>query len=157
MNWDNLSKNVLDGEKVSEENALAILHSPNSELLSLLQASYRIRHNFFSNKVSLHLLRNVKSGVCPEDCSFCSQSTKAINDVERYDMQTVEATFNGAKAAVDRNSKSIVLFQVHVSPFQKKLILFAKQLLRLKEYPKLENLFFLGMLRKSYTIKTSGC
>ena len=27
MNWDNLSKNVLDGEKVSKENALAILYS----------------------------------------------------------------------------------------------------------------------------------
>ena len=47
MNWDNLSKNVLDGEKVSKENALEILYSPNSELLSLLQASYKIRHNFF--------------------------------------------------------------------------------------------------------------
>ena len=60
MNWDNLSKNVLDGEKVSKENALAILYSPNSELLSLLQASYKTGHNFFSNKVSLHLLGMLK-------------------------------------------------------------------------------------------------
>ena len=103
MDWNKLSSEVLKGKKISEENALEILYSPNSDLLNLLQASYQIRNHFFGNKVSLHLLRNVKSGVCPEDCSFCSQSTKAINDVERYDMQTVESIFNGAKAEVDIN------------------------------------------------------
>ena len=92
MNWKHISEDVIGGIKISNENALAILNSPDSQLLEILQAAYTIRHHYFGNKVSLHLLRNVKSGVCPEDCSFCSQSTKAINDVERYDMQTVETS-----------------------------------------------------------------
>ena len=109
MDWKSISARVLDGGKITPKETLSLLESPNSELLDILQASYQLRYKHFGNKVSLHLLRNVKSGVCPEDCSFCSQSTKAINDVERYDMQTVETILAGAQAAVDRQAKRYCL------------------------------------------------
>ena len=47
MDWNKLSSEVLKG-KISEENALEILYSPNSDLLNLLQASYQIRNHFLA-------------------------------------------------------------------------------------------------------------
>ena len=90
MNCVSLSDRILAGGRVTANEALAILESGDGELLEVLQGAYRIRSRYFGKTVSLHLLRNVKSGKCPEDCTFCSQSTSAINDVKRYDMQTVE-------------------------------------------------------------------
>ena len=89
MDWKSISSRILDGGMATPEEALALLEAPNRELLDILQAAYQLRHTYFGNTVSLHLLRNVKSGVCPEDCSFCSQSTQAINDVERYESSLI--------------------------------------------------------------------
>ena len=122
MDWKSISSRILDGGMATPEEALALLEAPNRELLDILQAAYQLRHTYFGNTVSLHLLRNVKSGVCPEDCSFCSQSTQAINDVERYDMQTVDTILEGAQAAVDRQAKRYCLVSSTRSPPQKRSI-----------------------------------
>ena len=60
MDWRSISARVSDGGKITPKEALSLLESPNSELLDILQASYQLRYKHFSNKVSLHLLRNVK-------------------------------------------------------------------------------------------------
>ena len=83
MDWNALAHRILNGgEPITRAEALAVLNSSDDELLDVLQASYLIRKNFFGKKVSLHVLKNAKSGVCPEDCSFCSQSKSSTADVE---------------------------------------------------------------------------
>ena len=49
--------------------------------------------------VRVHVLQNAKSGLCPEDCTFCSQSLSAGTGVERYRMQTVDELVAGARRA----------------------------------------------------------
>jgi biotin synthase len=99
MDWNVLADKVLKGETVTREETLAVLQSSDDELLAVLQAAYRIRKNYFGKKVSLHVLRNAKSGVCPEDCAFCSQSKTAESGVEQYGMQSVEEIVAGARDA----------------------------------------------------------
>ena len=77
MDWKLLSDRVMDGGAIAADEALAILESSDSELLDVLQGAFRLRQKYFGKTVSLHLLRNVTSGKCPEDCAFCSQSTSA--------------------------------------------------------------------------------
>lgn len=101
MNWDSLANRVLEGYQATREDALNIVNSSDTELLSVLQASYRLRHHHHGNVVKLHVLRNAKSGLCPEDCAFCSQSVKFKAPVERYKMQTVEELVEGAKRAYE--------------------------------------------------------
>jgi biotin synthase len=159
MDWKALSSRVLDGEKVTEEEALAILQSPDDELLEVLQGAYRIRRKYFGNKVSLHLLRNVKSGKCPEDCAFCSQSSSAINDVERYDFQTVESIVDGAQAAVDRNAKRYCVVSSTRAPAPKELETICEAAIQIKQkHPELEICSSLGLLteEKAIRLKESG-
>jgi biotin synthase len=49
--------------------------------------------------VRIHVLQNAKSGLCPEDCAFCSQSVKFHTEVDRYQLQSVEELVAGARRA----------------------------------------------------------
>jgi biotin synthase len=159
MDWKALSDRVLAGGKITKEEALAILESPDDELLEVLQGAYRIRRNYFGNTVSLHLLRNVKSGKCPEDCAFCSQSTSAINDVERYDFQTVESIVAGAQAAADRNAKRYCVVSSTRAPAPKELETICEAAIQIKQkHPGLEICSSLGLLteEKARRLKEAG-
>ena len=102
MDWKALANRILDGgEPITREEALAVLNSSDDELLEVLQAAYLIRKNWFGKKVSLHVLKNAKSGICPEDCSFCSQSKSSSADIDQYEMQTVDEIVAGAKEATE--------------------------------------------------------
>jgi len=159
MNWNSISTRILEGGSITQEEALAVLESPDEELLDVLQNAYRIRKKHFGNTVSLHLLRNVKSGKCPEDCAFCSQSTSAINDVERYDMQTVESIVAGAQAAADRNAKRYCVVSSTRAPSPNELETICEAAIQIKQkYPDLEICSSLGLLteQKAMRLKESG-
>ena len=81
--WHDLATRVLDGYQVTEGDALGILRSDDDQLLELLAATFRVRRRFFGKTVQLYLLMNAKSGLCPEDCSYCSQSKVAKSDIRR--------------------------------------------------------------------------
>ncbi len=61
--WHKLADDVLAGQPVTEEQAEAILHSSDLELLDLISAAYRLRHRYFGNTVQLYFLVNAKSGL----------------------------------------------------------------------------------------------
>lgn len=159
MDWAALSERVLGGGAVTAPEALAVLESSDDALLEVLQGAYRIRRHHFGNRVSLHLLRNVKSGKCPEDCSFCSQSTSAINDVKRYDMQTVEEIVAGAQAAVDRSARRYCVVSSTRAPNPKEVDVICEAAVQIKQmHPGLEICSSLGFLteEKALRLKAAG-
>jgi biotin synthase len=99
MDWKDLSERVLDGIAPTHAEAAAVLQSSDDELLAVLDAAFRVRSHFHGRDVRIHVLQNAKSGVCPEDCSFCSQSLTAASGVDRYGMQSVEEIVEGARRA----------------------------------------------------------
>jgi biotin synthase len=99
MNWDYLANRALEGTAPSDDEARSILLADDDQLLPILNAAFRVRERYFGRDVSIHVLQNAKSGVCPEDCSFCSQSLTADSGVERYRMQTVDELVEGARKA----------------------------------------------------------
>ncbi|WP_372847013.1 biotin synthase BioB [Pontiella sp.] len=154
MNWKSISDRLLDGGSITEEEALAVLESPDEELLEVVQAAYRIRKKYFGKSVAIHLLQNVKSGKCPEDCTFCSQSTRALNDVERYDMQTVEKIVEGAQAAVDRNAKRYCMVASTRAPNPNELETICTATIQIKQkHPHLEICSSLGLLTEEKALK----
>jgi biotin synthase len=99
MRWNALAGRVLDGEPATADEALAVLSSSDDELLGLLDAAFRIRLRHHGRDVRLHVLRNAKSGLCPEDCSFCSQSVVHHTGVNRYRLQSADELVAGAHEA----------------------------------------------------------
>ena len=60
---------MLAGGSTTRTEALAVLASPAEELLAVLDAAFAVRRRYFGPGVSLHVIRNAKSGLCSEDCA----------------------------------------------------------------------------------------
>ena len=81
--WKMLAENVIKGYKVTEEEALSIVQAPDEEVLEILNAAYLIRKHHYGKKVKLNMIINTKSGLCPEDCGYCSQSIVSEAPMDR--------------------------------------------------------------------------
>jgi biotin synthase len=82
--WRSLADHALAGQELSREQAYAVLNAPDHVLLELLAAAYGVRHRYHANRVRLHFLLNAQSGLCPEDCHYCSQSKISTAMIEKY-------------------------------------------------------------------------
>ena len=104
--WQDLASRVLTGHSVTREQALCILKSTDEELLDLVASAYRIRHRYFGKTVQLYFLMNAKSGLCPEDCNYCSQSKVSDAPIAKYNILSRDKLLDGARLAAERQSKT---------------------------------------------------
>jgi biotin synthase len=97
-----LGGRVLAGHRTTRDEALGVLRSPDDALLAIVHEAAVVRRAVFGDRVRVHVLQNAKSGVCPEDCAFCSQSLRwnAEDLVPKYPMQDVDELVAGADRAV---------------------------------------------------------
>jgi biotin synthase len=98
-NWMELAERVLAGHELTDEEGMAILDCPDEELLALMQGAYNIRRAYYGNKVKLNMIINAKSGLCPENCGYCSQSSISTAPVQTYKMVDKETLIRGAEEA----------------------------------------------------------
>ncbi|MDT1790776.1 hypothetical protein QLF87_24420, partial [Salmonella enterica subsp. enterica serovar Oslo] len=75
---------VLAGTPIGTDDALAILRAPDPDVLELVAAAGRLRRKYFANTVKVNYLVNLKSGLCPEDCGYCSQRLGSQADILKY-------------------------------------------------------------------------
>ncbi|HEV3021620.1 MAG TPA: radical SAM protein, partial [Pirellulales bacterium] len=104
--WQHLAEQVLAGYRLNREDALSILAATDEEVPDLLAAAYVVRRRYFGNTVQLYFLMNAKSGLCPEDCSYCSQSKVSEAEIPRYNILNREKLLDGARVAAERQSKT---------------------------------------------------
>ncbi|QZT33821.1 biotin synthase BioB [Caldalkalibacillus thermarum TA2.A1] len=102
--WEVYADKALRGEVLTKDEAFHILGAPDEELLPLLQAAYRVRYHYYGNKVKLNMIINAKSGLCPEDCGYCSQSIVSKAPIEKYPLLDKETLIEGAREAVRRKA-----------------------------------------------------
>jgi biotin synthase len=107
--WHDLAQRALAGGAISRDEARAILASPDVDLLDLLAAAWRVRHHHFGNTVQLFFLMNAKSGLCPEDCGYCSQSKVSEAEIPRYNLLSAPKLLEAAKLAAERQSKTFCI------------------------------------------------
>jgi biotin synthase len=81
----------------TREEAAKIHDSPLNDLLFAAQTVHR--RYFDPNTVQKCQLLNIKSGGCPEDCGYCSQSAKFATGLKASKLMQVQAVIDGARAA----------------------------------------------------------
>ena len=119
--WHALAARVLDGGALDRSEARAILESSDVQLLDLLAAAYRVRHRHFGNTVQLFFLMNAKSGLCPEDCGYCSQSKVSEAEIPRYNLLSAPKLLEAAKLAAERQSKTFCIVISARGPTQREI------------------------------------
>ena len=99
--WNLLADQALAGELLTREQARAVLQAPDDALLDQLAAAYRVRRRYWGNRVRLHFLLNAQSGLCPEDCHYCSQSKISMADIEKYPLLAKDKILGAAARAAE--------------------------------------------------------
>lgn len=107
--WDVLAQRSLDSGSIDREDALAVLRAEDDQTLSILAAAYRVRRAWFGNTVQLYFLMNAKSGLCPEDCGYCSQSKVSDAPVPKYTILQRDKLLDAARIAKERGAKTYCL------------------------------------------------
>ena len=80
----------------------AVFDLPFDELLFQAQTVHRAHHA--AGQIQLCTLLSIKTGGCPEDCGYCSQSVKADSGVEATKLMDVQAVLQKAAQAADQGS-----------------------------------------------------
>lgn len=138
---------AIEARPVSREEARWVLAFPEERALELAAAVGRVRRKFFGNRVKLNALVNVKSGICPEDCAYCSQSKISTATIQRYPYLATEEILASAEKARKAGVKRLCLVASGRGPNSRELARFAGSVRAVKaRHPELEVCACLGLL-----------
>ncbi len=147
LDWNELADRVLAGAEPTRDEARAVLTADDQDLLAVLHAAFRIRSHYHGRDVRLHVLRNAKSGMCRENCAFCSQAIGAYSGVERYRMQTVEELVDGARKAHEMKAVKYCMVTATRGPSEKELEVICEATRKIKSEMEIKICTSLGLLK----------
>lgn len=119
--WDELAEKAIAGDSLTTEEALSVLQSDDDELLPLMQAAFKVRKHYYGKKVKLNMIMNAKSGLCPEDCGYCSQSIVSTAPIPKYVMLDKETLLAGAREAMARQAGTYCIVASGRGPTEREL------------------------------------
>lgn len=154
----NMVEQALERRPLSREQALWVLSFPDERGLELVAAASRVRRRFFGNRVKLNALVNIKSGLCPEDCGYCSQSKVSTASIQKYPYLSTEEILASAAKAREAGAKRLCLVASGRGPTRREIERFAGSVRDVKErHPELEVCACLGLLGEGQAEVLKGC
>ena len=158
LDWHDLAQRVLQGQELSTDEALAVLQCPDDDLLELLAATFRVRRQHFGRKVHLYFLKNAKSGLCPEDCGYCSQSLVSDAEIPRYALLNEAKLMDGAARAVEAQARTYCIVASGRGPSDREVEHIAGTVEKIKDKYGLHICCCLGLLspEQAQRLKSAG-
>ncbi len=159
MNARDLSNKSLSGEMLSREEAQAVLNWPEEDMLGLISETHKVRRKYFGKKIRLNFLANIKSGLCPEDCSYCSQSKDSKAPIDKYRLLSEDEILKMAERASANKAARLCLVASGRGPSDKDVDQVSKAVEHVRErFPKLEICVCMGLLKEGQaeSLKQSG-
>lgn len=149
--WSSLADKALAGTLISRDEARSVLHARPAETLALLDAAFRVRRAHWGMRVSLHVLENAKLGACPEDCGFCSQSSKhsATSPSGEAPMKSVDELVDAARRAHAAKAKRYCMVTATRGPSQRDLDTICDAATKIKAEMDIELCASLGILTEA--------
>lgn len=147
MNWTALAQEVIEGKILTNEEAMAILQADDDDLLPLMQGAFTIRKHYYGKKVKLNMIMNAKSGYCPENCGYCSQSSISTAPIEKYRFITKEEILEGAKQAFENKIGTFCIVASGRGPTRKDVNVVSEAVKEIKEQYGLKVCACLGLLK----------
>ena len=111
----------------------------------LYQAQTVHREHFSPNEVQLSTLLSIKTGTCPEDCGYCSQSGHHSTEVEREKLLSIDSVLENARAAKAKGSTRFCMGAAWRSPPKKDMPKVVEMIKEVKAMG-METCMTLGML-----------
>ncbi len=156
---EELADLVLAGGAIDGGAARRILTAPDAEVPGLLGATARVRERFHGRRVKLCLLRNARSGLCPEDCHYCSQSAISDAAIPRYRLDSVDELLAASQRAVAAGARRFCMVTSGRGPSAADIGRFSAAARRIKSaHPELELCVSLGLMEEDQArqLKAAG-
>jgi biotin synthase len=155
--YQEMADQVLGGESLTREQAISILEAPDNDVLSILSAGFRIRHQHFGKSVQLYFLMSAKSGLCPEDCHYCSQSKISDAPVPKHNILKRDDLMEAARIASERGAKTYCLVISARGPNERELNAVERIVPEIKDKYGLDICACLGLLSKEQADRLKAC
>jgi biotin synthase len=158
MRWlDELAGKALGRVAPARDEVLAVLGSGDDELLDVVAAAFRVRRRYFGRRVKLNFLVNVKSGLCPEDCFYCSQRLGSEAGVLKYSWLRPGEVLETAESGVAAGAKRVCLVASGRGPAGRDIDRVSEMITMLKErHPQVEVCACLGLLSQDQAERLRG-
>ncbi|WED44300.1 biotin synthase BioB [Legionella cardiaca] len=124
----------------------------------LIDTAHRVHKEYHSkNTIQLAKLLSIKTGACPEDCGYCSQSGHHQTHVEKEKLMTVEQVLAKAEEAKENGAKRFCMGAAWRCPPDKAMPQLQEMIAGVKAMG-LETCMTLGMLtgEQAKTLKNAG-
>ncbi len=121
----------------------ALFELPFNDLLFRAQQVHR--QYFDANAVQVSTLLSIKTGACPEDCKYCSQSGHYDTGLDKEKLLAIEKVVQEAKNAKDKGASRFCMGAAWRSPREKDMPYVLEMVRQVKELG-LETCMTLGML-----------
>ncbi len=133
----------------------ALFELPFNDLLFKAQTIHR--EYFDPNAVQISTLLSIKTGACPEDCGYCSQSSKNDTSLEKEKLLPLDQVLSNAKKAKEAGASRFCMGAAWRNPTDKNLEKVIEMVKVVKDL-KLETCLTLGMLTEPQTkrLKEAG-
>jgi len=154
-----LAERALADERLESAQALGVLAAPDDALPAVLWAAYAVRARHFGRRVKLCVLNNARSGLCPEDCGYCSQSAVSTADIARYRLKPVADLVAAARQAATAGARRYCMVTSARGPSAADIDHFARAARAIRaELPGLELCVSLGIMgdTEARTLQQSG-
>ncbi|MBA2267917.1 MAG: biotin synthase BioB [Nitrosopumilus sp.] len=142
--------NVLSDKPINFQDAMKLINS--NDLDFLADCANQITLKFGGDKVDVETLVNAKSGRCPEDCSFCSQSTFNTTKIEKYPLLTPEMILAQAESAKENGANSFCIVCAYRAPPEQDFIQICNTIKLIKERLDIDVNTSLGFMTRARAI-----
>ncbi|MBB31442.1 MAG: biotin synthase BioB [Gemmatimonadetes bacterium] len=158
MDYHIIAEKALQDIVLSTEEMETVLDTPPDALLQLLQSAFEVRKRYFGMKVHLHVLQNAKSGLCPEDCGYCSQSSVSNASIEKYPMLPRQRIVQAARDAYNADALRYYIVTSGRGPTQGELEFLAGTVREIKGEIDIEICCCVGLLsqEQAFFLKDAG-
>lgn len=158
MSFQEFADLSLNGRRLVRTQCRRVLNCPDEEMLSLIDAAYRVRREYFEKRVLIHVLSNAKSGLCIEDCHYCSQSKVSVAKIEKYPLVSKKRLLEEARGAMEMNAHRFCMALSGSGPTEKDLDRLSDIIRSIKEETGLSLCASIGFLDKGQAgrLKAAG-
>lgn len=137
----------------THEQIHVLFQYPFNDLIYRAHSVHRL--SFQANSVQISSLLNVKTGLCPEDCSYCPQSGHYNTGLKKEPLMTVEKVKTAAKKAKENGAGRFCIAAAWRSPPKKEFNNILKMVSTIKALD-LEACATLGMLTQEQALQLSN-
>jgi biotin synthase len=143
---DEMENKVDSGAEIRLVEAERLLNTTNVQILA--ETANRIARKFSENLIDVEMLLNAKSGSCPEDCSFCAQSSFYESKISKYPLLSKEIIVERAQKAKDSGANSFCLVCAYRSPPESDFNYICNIIEYIKKYLEIDVNVSLGFMTK---------